>query len=105
MTLPPAAVRVSPVAVTPVAGERLKAMLVSNDTNKDGKVSKSEYVDHAMVRFTKIDTDKDGILSQDELKAAGVRMAARVRPTTGAPRGLRVPLAVDLGWGWPDIRG
>jgi len=57
-------------------------MIAVLDTNKDGKVSKSEYVNHAMDRFTKIDTNKDGILSQEELKAAGARIAARVRPAT-----------------------
>jgi Ca2+-binding EF-hand superfamily protein len=54
------------------------------DTNKDGKVSKCEYVDHAMLRFTRIDTNKDGILSQDELKAATAAIAARVRPTAAS---------------------
>ena len=79
----PATLRTSQTAAsvtsTPVAGARLKAMLATLDANNDGKITKSEYVDHAMNRFTKIDTNKDGILSQDELKAARATLVARVR--------------------------
>jgi len=48
------------------------------DTNKDGKISKEEFLaspmaqknpERAEARFAKLDTDKDGFLSADELKA------------------------------------
>ena len=69
--------------LAPRPGPFLRRVFAALDTDKDGKVSKSEYVDHAMNRFTKIDTNKDGILSQDELKAARTRtrIGARVRST------------------------
>ena len=45
------------------------------DTDKDGKISKKEYVaaqkdaSKAETRFAQLDTDKDGFLSQAELAA------------------------------------
>jgi hypothetical protein len=40
------------------------------DTNKDGKLSKEEVKGPLKDDFTKIDTDKDGFLSSEELKKA-----------------------------------
>ncbi len=42
----------------------------SADTNKDGVISKDEYVAHAQNKFDSIDTNKDGNLSKEEGDAA-----------------------------------
>ena len=44
----------------------MKAM----DSDKDGKVSKAEFVAHKEAKFKKVDTDSDGFLSQAEMDAA-----------------------------------
>jgi len=38
------------------------------DKNKDGKISKQEYMDAAAGDFVKLDKNKDGLLTKDELK-------------------------------------
>ncbi|MEP4532965.1 MAG: hypothetical protein ABJ004_07760 [Cyclobacteriaceae bacterium] len=47
------------------------AQLISEmDTNKDGKLSKSEVKGPLANDFSKIDSNSDGFLTQDELKNA-----------------------------------
>lgn len=41
-----------------------------SDTNKDGVISKDEYVAHAQEKFDMIDSNKDGSLSKEEGDAA-----------------------------------
>jgi Ca2+-binding EF-hand superfamily protein len=38
------------------------------DANKDGKISKQEYMDATAATFRKLDKNKDGFLTKDELK-------------------------------------
>ena len=38
------------------------------DKNKDGKISKQEYLDAVIATFNKYDLNKDGILTKDEIK-------------------------------------
>lgn len=40
------------------------------DKNKDGKISKQEYLDAAKKTFNKLDKNRDGFLSKEELEAA-----------------------------------
>lgn len=41
------------------------------DANKDGKITKEEYMKHSqdMEAWTKMDTNKDGVLDENEIKA------------------------------------
>ncbi|MRR15821.1 MAG: hypothetical protein EG826_05130 [Deltaproteobacteria bacterium] len=39
------------------------------DKNRDGKISKQEYMDAVKGNFDKLDKNHDGILTRDELKA------------------------------------
>jgi hypothetical protein len=50
--------------------------LAGLDTDGDGKISKAEMAAQAMVRFDRLDADKDGKLSADERKAG--RPAGRI---------------------------
>jgi Ca2+-binding EF-hand superfamily protein len=38
------------------------------DKNKDGKISKQEYLDAVAATFNKYDLNKDGVLTKDEIK-------------------------------------
>lgn len=44
--------------------DEIKAM----DTNKDGKISKEEYLDNCSKKFDALDTNKDGSLEKSELQ-------------------------------------
>jgi len=52
-------------------------MIERMDTNKDGKLSQEEFSAKAAQRFTKIDVNKDGSLDASELKQHVEAMAAR----------------------------
>jgi hypothetical protein len=51
-------------------GEDHKSKAYKVDTNKDGMVSKDEFMAAHEKRFEKIDADSDGALSREELKAS-----------------------------------
>jgi hypothetical protein len=44
-----------------------------NDTNKDGKVSLSEATSRAVASFDRVDSNKDGVLTAQEARAAQQR--------------------------------
>lgn len=54
-------------------------MFEENDTDKDGKVSKQEFLIGSEKRFAEIDTNKDGFLTMDEMKARRDEMRAKMR--------------------------
>jgi Ca2+-binding EF-hand superfamily protein len=64
----------TPEDVKAKAKERIEAM----DTNKDGRISKEEYLTNCSQRFDALDTNKDGYLSKEELqeKAASAKEKA-----------------------------
>lgn len=47
-----------------------KSMLKEFDTNKDGKLAKTEVKGPLLQDFAKIDADKDGFITKEELEAA-----------------------------------
>jgi len=49
-------------------------MMEKVDTDKDGKISKAEFIASHEQRFVEADTDADGFLSQDEMKAKWEKM-------------------------------
>jgi len=49
--------------------ERKKARYTEMDTDKNGKVSKAEFIGHGKARFEAADTDKDGKVTPWEFRA------------------------------------
>ena len=70
-----AAVLSLPVALVGAEEKKKGGGFAAMDTDKDGKVSKKEYVagqkdaTKAESRFAQLDTDKDGFLTQAEMAA------------------------------------
>jgi hypothetical protein len=58
--------------------------MVRADTNGDGMISKTEAAAQASARFDRMDANKDGTLTADELKGPGGRMMARAVGGDGA---------------------
>jgi hypothetical protein len=54
------------------------------DANKDGKVTKQEFLKHHEAIFDRIDANKDGAVDQPEADAYG---GARSSGTSAAPHG------------------
>lgn len=57
--------------------ERLAALVTQLDTDGDGRVSKSEFVDGPTLLFDRADTDHNGELSRDEVAAVKQKLAER----------------------------
>ncbi len=49
-------------------GHRCGSKMSSVDLNKDGKISKEEFMKHHEAMFDKKDTNKDGVLDDTEMK-------------------------------------
>ncbi|WP_395392178.1 EF-hand domain-containing protein [Novosphingobium sp. BL-8A] len=61
-------------------------MMAMADTNKDGSISKAEFVAAAMKRFDAMDTNHDGQVTKAERQAAHPKMrGGRRGPPEGAP--------------------
>jgi len=65
-------------------GRGFGQMLQRLDTDQDGQISKAEAVGPVVAQFDKTDTDGNGFLSQDELKAAQAARGDK-RPNAGTP--------------------
>lgn len=55
-----------------VAQPNAAPVLAQTDANRDGSVTLVEYRAGKLVNFDRMDTDKDGVVSPAEMKAAGL---------------------------------
>jgi EF hand domain-containing protein len=65
-----------------VAEENVKQLLLLMDTDKDGKISKQEWMKFMEAQFDTLDKDKKGQLDRAELLESTVSVK-RVRPAVG----------------------
>jgi hypothetical protein len=64
-------------------GERIEQMLEHLDVDKDGKVSREEFVNADAPLFTKADQDSNGILDAAEIDKAKAAMQSKMRNRRG----------------------
>jgi hypothetical protein len=61
----------------PAAGAAPARFMAALDTNKDGKISRDEFVNGEAKMFDRLDTNKDGTISKAELDAAKAQAPAK----------------------------
>lgn len=54
-------------------GEQMRALLVAADANRDGKVTRQEFLSAPMPAFDRADADRDGRIDSKELAALKAR--------------------------------
>lgn len=64
-------------------GERIEQMLEHLDADKDGKVSRDEFVSAETPLFTRADQDANGILDAAEIEKAKAAMQSKMRDRRG----------------------
>jgi Ca2+-binding EF-hand superfamily protein len=69
-------------ALTPPSVANPQPMLTREDLNRDGQISLVEHRSAALANFDRLDTDKNGVVSLTEMKAAGIGAS----PVSAAPR-------------------
>ncbi len=57
---------ISPPAEAPREDSRLPRLFSRLDADKDGNISKSEFIEAQMARFKRLDVDGDGAVSKEE---------------------------------------
>jgi len=77
--------------------------LMSADTDQDGKISRAEFMAQSTDRFAKLDTNGDGQISGDEMKAMMARM--REGGGMGGRRGAGGPAAGAMMPPPPGVEG
>jgi len=75
----------------PASGDRAKVLFDRLDTNKDGKLSQAELPERARANFARIDANNDGFISKEEHTTVMNRQPAG-RPEKG---GRPMPAGVD----------
>ena len=75
------AAELRPKQMTPA--DRAKHMLDEWDTNKDGKITKTEAPDRMQQQFDTLDTNHDGALTEDEIAAYFASMPQQPRRSEG----------------------
>jgi Ca2+-binding EF-hand superfamily protein len=58
---------------TPAPVANAEPMIARMDGNRDSQISGAEYRTATLANFDRVDSDKDGIVTADELKAGGVK--------------------------------
>ena len=67
--------------ISAIAQENVKQLMLLMDTDKNGKISKAEWMKFMSEEFDRLDTDKSGELDRNELLKSRVVMQ-RVSPET-----------------------
>jgi Ca2+-binding EF-hand superfamily protein len=67
--------------VSAIAQENVKQLLLLMDTNRNGKISKKEWMDFMSKEFDRLDTDKSGELDPKELSKSRL-VVSHVNPET-----------------------
>jgi Ca2+-binding EF-hand superfamily protein len=68
----------------PPTPDDMAATLMAFDRNKDGKLTKAEVPERMQGMFDRVDSNHDGVLTAEEIKAAA---AAQPQPTAARPGG------------------
>jgi uncharacterized membrane protein YdfJ with MMPL/SSD domain len=68
---PPPSQKMSAVSAREAAAKQLLLLM---DTNKDGKVSKQEWMSFMEKEFDRLDTDKDGYVDANDLEKSQLRL-------------------------------
>ena len=63
-----------------LADDEVKQLVLLMDTDKNGKISKKEFMDFMSAEFDRLDKDKSGELDQNELRQSQIRPS---RPAAG----------------------
>ncbi|MXO71861.1 EF-hand domain-containing protein [Alteraurantiacibacter buctensis] len=75
------------VAVAPIAqaqdGSRMMEQMAKADSNRDGNVSKAEFLTYRAQQFDRLDRDDNGVLSDSDLPRMA-RIAEMIRQHTAA---------------------
>lgn len=58
-----------------IGAAEVKQLLLLMDTNKNGKISRKEYMDFMAAEFDRLDTDKNGELDVKELTQSQLRVS------------------------------
>ena len=74
-------------ALTPPSVANAQPMLTREDFNRDGQISLVEHRGAALSNFDRLDTDKNGLVTTTEMKAAGIGAS----PVSAAPRQSPLP--------------
>jgi Ca2+-binding EF-hand superfamily protein len=60
--------------VRAIALENAKQIMLLMDTDKDGRISKKEWVDFMSAEFDRLDTDHNGFIDQHDLLATTIHV-------------------------------
>jgi hypothetical protein len=66
-----------------IADENVKQLLLLMDTDKNGKISKKEWMDFMSAEFDRLDTDKSGELDPKELRQSRISAVYTPREAQG----------------------
>ncbi len=70
-------------------GDVGQRMFDMHDTNKDGVVSKAEFLEHATKRFAEMDLNGDGEITKEEAKKAHEKMREKFKEKRKEKHGER----------------
>jgi len=63
-----------------IGEDEVRQLLLLMDTDKNGKISRQEFMNFMQAEFDRLDTDRNGELDQKELTKSQIRVA---RPSIG----------------------